>query len=417
MDRFDDMRARGGAGGAGGGVNVDGTETTGIAQTGISAGKRFVGTPSGELPILSTENILSKKILCVSDDLSVYVPEPPTFNKTSTSFPICIKNESGQYETVIMPLPTNLSDILTKLNIDSVTANTVVINEDGTLIALNGYYNGFKFIMVTEVNKESKTGITYAIENPVDGFSLYALYGLRENFIFVKASGYYNVIYKYNNGTLTKIFSDEKSSNYNTDIWSRNGVKIIGNYIYCAVQHSSTITIYKLTKNGVQLASINHSGYGVSISDNGLVGLHDSNRSPFVYDMDLGNLNLTKISNIDGEYVINKTNVYPDSNGYVITSKGIYNITTGNKVSSTPNSTTLIDKFESKNGFFVYESPNTNCYKIAFPELGEYAITKCDSTNIVMQSGKVYGVAVEDIKAGEAGKIKLLFRTSAEETT
>lgn len=424
MDRFDDMRARGGAGG-GGSIDLEGSEATGIAQMGMSAGDRFVGVATGETPVLATAQIEGNSVMAVSDDLSVYVPYKYTLSKTDTTLPISIRNENGMYETINVSLPPNLSEAMTNANSQSTVyvSGNVVINEDGSLIMIWGGYSPSpnSYIIVIHVDKEAKTASSILVQDPFgEGGSVTGVAGvkgLRENFVFVTTStpAYCNKIYSYSNGEFREIYS--VSSYANGPAWYKGGMAIIGNKIIASTVYSSSAYIYSVSKSGSLHASKTLTAYDVKISSNGMLG--SRNKAVWtVYDINPSDLTLTKVWEItNGSGAVA---VYPDIAGkYVLTAFGIYDMFNGSKVFSTPNEsqlTTVNGAFNSKIGWFSYANSNTTQYRITDPDAGEYQIEKCNSTNITMQSGKVYGVALEDIKAGDVGKVKLLFATSPETT-
>ena len=418
MDRFDDMRARGGSGGGGGGVNVDGTEVSIICDTNISAGNRFAGTASGDLPILSSQNIISSDINCVSDDLTVFMKGLSSLTKTVKSFLIYIKDEYGEYEQISIPAPSNLSDVITASGQTSLSSSAI-INEDGTLIMISGTYNSVMYaLVVIEINKETKSGISYAMIPPTVSVGKFkSIHAIRENFLFAftsdnnsSASNSFNKIYRWGNGEFTEIFSLQGTSKI---YWSNNGIKIIGNYFYaCTSNNAGSSYIYKIAKDGTEVASTQLASRNISLSDDGLIGILNNDYRAVVYDMDLKNLNLTQIFYYNvhsGAY-----SVYPDSNGYVICSKGIFNLTTGDLIYSSPVSDYLRGKFDSKKGWLEYISPNTSCYKISEATNGEYIVKKYNSNEPFLEGGKVYGVALEDISAGEVGAGKIMFLGQSE---
>lgn len=434
MDRFDDMRAKATASGGGGGVNVDGTEVSIIAQTSLSTGDRFEGIATGELPICSDNGLGISNIKTdtlgfgVSDDRSVLMTGGYIYSQTEyISF--YLKNAEGNYELIQAPIEGNLKEMMESVSLGSIdtSGGNHSVNEDGTLIYIEGnvFNSGTAtrapFVIMVEIDKENRSGRAYAIQNPfatleekirTEGVRL------RGNWLVAYESNYVDTtrhglsVYKYSNHSFDRIY------HYNYTSSKPKACQIVGDYLI--VYESTTGNLWKIDKNTAAHLGFNtmwrpmgQASYSV-LTHKGLLAISNGTKSN-VYDVNFDGLSYTTVISVT---ITSGTMIYPDEQGgYVLTSKGIYDLTTKELINSaiTSNNKNVYSTFDSKLGVII----GTKIHKVIPATAGEYSAIRCEGADYTTENGKVYGVALEDIRAGEvgAGKIMFLGQPVVEETT
>ena len=428
MDRFDDMRARGGAGGAGGGVSVDGTETSILMNADITAGQRFVAEKNeGKSPFIAT---IAQTITqyCASRDGSVFM-DSSGLNKTAKTLNVYCKNEDGvTYGAITVDIPEGFEEACTLAEQSGISSSTFCTNEDGTLIwggygGSTSYANRTPFVLVIEIDKETRTGNAKLFVNPFDGGDsrVYTklggfMYACGEYLIgqinFYQTSNQYRIrIFKYTGNSIEEVADISSSQNMQPD-WCL----LKGKYLYGHNAFYGQMKKINLNTGNVDMETsirINNNGKYSTITEDGLLALNYS-KTTQVHQLNFDNLTVNKIFEITTD---TQGYAYADESGnYVYTNSGIYDITTKQKVlTNTTGTSKLPSAFDSKNGWLQTISSKPGLYKIVAPEEGEYLATPC--SNMTVENGKVYGVALEDINGGSVGAGKIMFLGQPETTT
>ncbi len=415
----------------GGGITVDGTKVSAIAQTTVSAGDRFVGTATGDTPVFSGNGLgvsnFAQHIYAhgISDDKTVLICSD-TIYSTDTTIPFYLRSDDGNYELIEAPIEGDLATAITNASTSNVslTSSTAFysINEDGTLIYINGYRysNSYTsqtpFEIMIEVDKENRTGTAYILQNAfcsLEEKNRTTRVRLRGNLLvtldvdYSDGTKYYRSVYKYTDHHFERIYRYQTTSSTIPNV-----CETVGDYLI--VYDTSGGNMNKIDKNtGEHLGYVEtwrpmgQATYGF-LTKSGLLSISNGTKGN-VYDVNFDGLSYTTVLSLT---ITSDTMIYPDvSGGYALTSKGIYNLTTGELVTSaySSNGKYIYSNFDSETGWVA----GTNIRTMTPGTDGEYAISRCSSTDFTIESGKVYGVATEDILAGDVGTVKVMFTSPA----
>lgn len=151
MDRFDEMRAKGGAGGSGGGSFDVGRKITVEAISDINANAVFVGTKNESFAPKVVSSTLGVTFIALSQDERVGVTAQ-TINSTVPTFVLWFLNENGLYDAFSIPMSVAKSYTM--------NTTTTHINQDGTLIVIGTTNSsaGYKGdLLKIDVDVENKT--------------------------------------------------------------------------------------------------------------------------------------------------------------------------------------------------------------------------------------------------------------------
>ena len=412
-----------------GGSISSGIEVGVEAQTNIAKGDRFVG--------VKNDSSVDKRVVVsplgitfgvISTDLSVGFPNQQLGD--NEKLPIYFLNENGGYDIYFLNIP-QISEVRTALGnpTTAIYSTSIKINDDGTygFIDFNSVFNKTTkgldhYVGLITFNKELKEATFEIIKNPLGDVSfslqqtnssnIYDLHSItainncyfHDNLLFcnIKCNMVYegtdastnvqaiieiptfNINYKGGYGSaIGTTYCSAKTENGYYLIGSSSGVHKFSKNEYFGVGGAQ---IKWISKNGKFGCTVNTSKYQISLYSIDSVGV---GTTLIKTSSTLSSLAIAPYPSEDGTRILTPVGVY-DENFNQVFSQSL-NAPTNNLF--TPN------KWISGSSMFSI-SPVSN---------QEYLISKTDST--IIESNKVYGVASEELLAGNSGTARMLFST------